>query len=182
PWPIACETRLAEGCTVVASAPGTDAIRSGAAGRCWMQAQVRLGRLRRPSRIYLVVPPAAGARPLARGTRCSEHRDMTKPSSLLPLCAVALALLPAIRANASDPSSIAAPADAPQVRFNQLGFHPDASKLAVVEGATGAGFEVVRETDGQPVLQGDLSTAARWAPSNRVAAVADVTALPPGRY
>src|SRR5690606_10070011 len=128
------------------------------------------------------VPPAARARPLARGTRGSEHRDMTKPSSLLPLCAVALALLPAIRAIASDPSSTAAPADAPQVRFNQLGFHPDATKLAVVEGATGASFEVVREIDWQPVLEGGLSKAARWAPSNRVAAVADVTALPPGRY
>src|SRR5690606_8022807 len=73
------------------------------------------------------------------------------------------------------------PADVPQVRFNQLGFHPDATKLAVVEGASGVRFEVVSEADGQAVLTGDLTAAARWAPAHREAAIADLTALPVGR-
>ncbi|MGY1410287.1 MULTISPECIES: glycoside hydrolase family 9 protein [unclassified Luteimonas] len=107
---------------------------------------------------------------------------MIKPSSLLSFCAVALALLPATPAIASGEAGTAASAVAPQIRFNQLGFHPDAAKLAVVEGATGARFEVVSDTDGQLVLEGDLSTAARWAPANRAAAIADVTALPAGEY
>jgi endoglucanase len=107
---------------------------------------------------------------------------MTKPSRILPFCTVALALLAALQAIARDPSPAAASADAPQIRLNQLGFHPDATKLLVVESPTGTRFEVVSERDGRPVLEGELSTPARWAPSNGVAAVADVTVLPPGRY
>src|SRR5690606_27308279 len=120
--------------------------------------------------------------PLACRTRGSQHRDMTKPSRILPFCTVALALMPALQAIARDPSPAAASVDAPQIRVNQLGFHPNAAKLVVVESPTGTRFEVVSESDGRPVLEGELSTAARWAPSNGVAAVADVTVLPPGRY
>ena len=68
-----------------------------------MQAQVRLGRLRRPSRIYLRRLPPQWRRPLACRTRGSQHRDMTKPSRILPFCTVALALMPALQAIARDP-------------------------------------------------------------------------------
>src|SRR5690606_27932914 len=112
----------------------------------------------------------------------SQHRDMTKPSRILPFCTVALALIPALQAIARAPSPAAASADAPQIRLNHLGFHPAATKRAVVERPARPRIEVASESDGPPVPEGELSTAARWAPSNGVAAVADVTALPPGRY
>lgn len=78
-----------------------------------------------------------------------------------------------------------APASAaPDIHLNQLGFAPDARKLALVENAkAGSGFEVVREADGSVVLAGRLSSPARWKPAARRAAVADFSALAaPGTY
>jgi endoglucanase len=69
------------------------------------------------------------------------------------------------------------------IRVNQLGFLPGASKLAVVENAAADRFSVVRIDDDHTVLRGTLQPAATWVPANRVAAVADLSALSkPGRY
>ena len=104
---------------------------------------------------------------------------MHTPSALF--CAVALALLPAIPAIADD-GAADPPAATPQVRFNQIGFHPGASKLAVVEGRAAGRFDVIGEGDGQVVLEGELAPAAVWRPAGRSAAIADLSDLPAGRY
>ena len=104
---------------------------------------------------------------------------MHTPSALF--CAVALALLPAIPAIADD-GAADPPAATPQVRFNQIGFHPGASKLAVVEGRAAGRFDVIGEGDGQVVLEGELGPAAVWRPAGRSAAIADLSDLPAGRY
>lgn len=68
-------------------------------------------------------------------------------------------------------------------RINQLGFHPGARKIAVVEGDAAREFRVVRDDNGETVLRGRLEPAAPWEPAGRMAAVADFTALSaPGRY
>ncbi|TWT19843.1 glycoside hydrolase family 9 protein [Luteimonas wenzhouensis] len=74
--------------------------------------------------------------------------------------------------------------DAPAIFVNQLGFLPEATKAAVVEGAAaGTRFEVVRETDGSVVLEGELPAPATWPASGRPAAAVDLGALrAPGRY
>ena len=103
---------------------------------------------------------------------------MYKPSG--PILALALALAPATPVFADTPGP--ADAGAPQARFNQLGFHPAAPKLALVEGAAGGRFLVIAEGGGQVVLEGDLAPPRTWSPSGRDASVADLGALPAGRY
>ncbi len=74
-------------------------------------------------------------------------------------------------------------AEAGHVRVNQLGFAPEAGKLAVVESVDARVFRVVRESDGAVVFRGDLSTHAEWAPAGRAAAIADFSELrAPGIY
>lgn len=77
----------------------------------------------------------------------------------------------------------ASQAIAGKVRINQLGFAPDANKLAVVEREAAGGFRVVREEDGEVVLQGVTGPAVEWEPADRVVTVADFSDLrTPGRY
>jgi endoglucanase len=63
------------------------------------------------------------------------------------------------------------------IRINQLGFLPEASKLALVESATARKFTVVRADNGKIVLTGDLQPAATWEPAQRKAAIADLSAV-----
>jgi endoglucanase len=75
------------------------------------------------------------------------------------------------------------PAQAGQVRLNQLGFLPGAQKLAVVESDRARPFEVVGEEGGAIVLHGTTTAPAVWEPAARQAATADLGALTaPGRY
>lgn len=69
-----------------------------------------------------------------------------------------------------------------EVRLNQLGFHPEASKLVVVEGARADRFAVIGDVDDGVVLEGRLSRTAAWGPAGRMAAIADLGRLPEGRY
>ncbi len=75
------------------------------------------------------------------------------------------------------------PAQAGQVRLNQLGFLPGAQKLAAVESDRARTFEVVRVGDDSVVLRGTTTAPAVWEPAARAAAIADLGALAaPGRY
>lgn len=92
-------------------------------------------------------------------------------SCVLPGCAVGLG------GQADVPTSSAA------IRVDQLGYLPGARKLALVESGDARAFEVVRDSDGQVVLRGDLSAPAYWAQAAREAEVADLSALSePGNY
>ena len=100
---------------------------------------------------------------------------MTRPSILLR--AVALVLLPAAQALAAGSTDAA-----PRPRFNQLGFHPQASKIVVVEGDIGQGSVEVLDQAGAVVSQAPVTASARWAPSGTAAAIAELGALPAGEY
>jgi endoglucanase len=104
---------------------------------------------------------------------------MHKPSHFLIAAAVALSAAVPVTAVGSDAEI--APAT-PVVRLNQLGFHPAAAKLAVVEGGSNGRFEVVAEPGGRVVLQGQVPAPAQWSPAGRDAAVVDLSSLPAGRY
>lgn len=80
-------------------------------------------------------------------------------------------------------TAIAGPA--PGIKLNQVGYLPQASKLALVPAVPGAGdaFTVVAADGGQVVLQGRLGRPAAWAPSGDTVRLADVSALrTPGSY
>ena len=76
---------------------------------------------------------------------------------------------------------VAGGASAQAIRVNQVGFLPQAHKLAVV--AQGAGeFEIVG-ADGKPVFKGSAGAALRWEPSGETVRVLDFSALTqPGTY
>ena len=97
---------------------------------------------------------------------------MTRPLSFLR--AAALVLLPAGHVLAADA--------APQPRFNQLGFHPQATKVVVVEGHAGQGSVEVLDPAGTVLSQASLPAPARWAPSGTSAAIVELGELPPGEY
>ncbi|MES2152855.1 MAG: glycoside hydrolase family 9 protein [Pseudomonadota bacterium] len=68
------------------------------------------------------------------------------------------------------------------IRVNQLGFAPDAGKLAVVPEGAADSFAVIA-ADGAIVLRGPLGAPASWAPAQETVRVADFSALvTPGRY
>jgi endoglucanase len=69
------------------------------------------------------------------------------------------------------------------IRVNQLGFLPEAHKLAIVENSTARTFTVVRSDNSREVFKGELQPAAVWDLAQRPAAVADLSALTtPGSY
>jgi endoglucanase len=69
------------------------------------------------------------------------------------------------------------------IRLNQIGFLPDAPKVAVVIGATGTSFTVETSPGGRVVTRGTLSASATWPLSGEDVRRADFSALRrPGRY
>jgi endoglucanase len=94
-----------------------------------------------------------------------------------------LGLLLSMAAAANDTAELQPAPGAGAIRVNQLGFLPDASKLAVIESAAAELFFVVHADNGDTVLSGKLQQAATWTPANRRVATADLSALSkPGRY
>ncbi|GJG87278.1 endoglucanase [Gemmatimonadetes bacterium T265] len=77
-----------------------------------------------------------------------------------------------------------APAPAPRVRVNQIGYYPNGPKVAVVAADSApATFAVLTADRGDTVFTGTLSAARRWGPSDEVVRQADFSALSrPGRY
>ncbi|WP_232522326.1 glycoside hydrolase family 9 protein [Marinimicrobium alkaliphilum] len=71
----------------------------------------------------------------------------------------------------------------PRIRINQVGFLPGAAKLAVVPDEGDGRFSVLDAETGEPVLTGDLSIAAVWAPADQQVRIADFSDLTePGEY
>ena len=77
----------------------------------------------------------------------------------------------------------ASAADPAIVKVNQIGFLPDAQKLAVVPQSAATRFEVVPATGGKPVFSGTLGAPVRWDASGETVRIADFTGLvAPGHY
>ncbi|NGZ85934.1 heme-degrading domain-containing protein [Duganella sp. SAP-35] len=69
------------------------------------------------------------------------------------------------------------------IHVNQLGFAPQADKLAVVTDSTATSFEVLRADNGQSVYRGELGAAAAWKASAETVKLADFSTLTaPGEY
>jgi len=69
------------------------------------------------------------------------------------------------------------------IRLNQLGFAPQAEKLAVVTDGAAASFEVVAADTGKTVFSGKLGAPAVWKASAETVRLADFSALrTPGEY
>ena len=99
---------------------------------------------------------------------------------LQALLVVAMAPLAVMGCQAGTPDKDTGPQ---QVRINQLGFVPGARKLAVVEADEEVQFRVFADGRRKPELEGRLQPARTWAPADRQAALADLSALSaPGRY
>ncbi len=70
-----------------------------------------------------------------------------------------------------------------RIKCNQLGFYPDAPKLAVAVGATADSFSVVKQPDGETVFTGVLGAARTWSASGESARLADFSEVTaPGTY
>ncbi len=80
-------------------------------------------------------------------------------------------------------SSTSAPAEQSRIQVNQLGFFPQAQKLAVVPETDAQTFSVVSTQSGETVFTGDLSVAFEWSPAGEPVSVADFSGwVEPGDY
>src|SRR5690554_1047665 len=69
------------------------------------------------------------------------------------------------------------------IKVNQLGFAPEAHKLAVVPAGTEQAFSVVDSDSGAAIFTGTLSDSEKWSLSGETVALADFSELSsPGRY
>lgn len=69
------------------------------------------------------------------------------------------------------------------IKVNQLGFAPEAHKLAVVPAGTEQSFSVVDSDSGAAIFTGTLSDSEKWSLSGETVALADFSELSsPGRY
>ena len=99
--------------------------------------------------------------------------------------AVAMAMVVSAAALGSQAPTEAAtePQPVAPIRVNQIGFLPDAPKVAVVVGAKGGGFTVETSPGGRVAMRGTLSAPATWPMSGEEVRRADFSSLRrPGRY
>lgn len=69
------------------------------------------------------------------------------------------------------------------IRFNQLGFYPTMTKIAVVRNAANVPFYVVTPSLSDTLVKGTLSAAQTWPYSNESVSIADFSTLQiPGTY
>jgi endoglucanase len=108
----------------------------------------------------------AGANSARTTPACVSAIKFSAIKSLIP----ALGLIACIDAGAA-------------IRVNQIGFPPQAEKLAVVTDSAAGNFEVVRADDGKTVFRGRLGAPALWKASAETVKLADFSALTaPGEY
>jgi endoglucanase len=70
-----------------------------------------------------------------------------------------------------------------QIKLNQIGFYPDAQKIAIAVGATSDSFSVVAASTGAAVFSGVLGAAKSWTASGEQARIADFSSLTtPGEF
>jgi endoglucanase len=110
-----------------------------------------------------------------RGGAGAHSKDMTD-TGVSAINTVRNILLPLL--------CLAAGADAMgAIRVNQLGFPPQAEKLAVITATAATSFEVVAADTGKTVFRNQLGAPALWKPSDETVRLADFSALTaPGEY
>ncbi|MDO3384551.1 glycoside hydrolase family 9 protein [Gilvimarinus sp. SDUM040013] len=70
-----------------------------------------------------------------------------------------------------------------RILLNQIGFAPQAAKVAVVPEVSATAFSVINTDTEVAVLEGELSAFSEWTPANQVVAQADFSDLQdPGTY
>lgn len=80
-------------------------------------------------------------------------------------------------------SSSSEPGVEGEIRVNQLGFLPEAQKLAVIPAVEADAFTLVDSQSGETVYTGDLSAAAEWSPAGESVSLADFSSwVEPGEY
>jgi endoglucanase len=107
-----------------------------------------------------------------------HRRAGARPAVLsnAPVSAIKMALIPLLCLIASVDAAAA-------IRVNQLGFPPQADKVAVVTDSAATSFEVVAADSGKTVFRSDLGAASVWKPSGETARLADFSKLTaPGEY
>jgi endoglucanase len=113
---------------------------------------------------------------MAKGNRTDTagFARYTKHAALSAITAAALFAFPA----AAEPS--------PDIRINQIGFHPQASKKAVIVNLAGAAaipFYITSTDLADTVFTGELGPEKLWAPSSEQARLADFSVwAKPGQY
>lgn len=63
------------------------------------------------------------------------------------------------------------------IKLNQIGYKPNAEKLAVIPAVAATTFTVTKVSDNSVVLTGNLSAAATWAPSDESVKLADFSSI-----
>ncbi|MDO3381790.1 glycoside hydrolase family 9 protein [Gilvimarinus algae] len=72
---------------------------------------------------------------------------------------------------------------AARIKVNQLGFAPEAAKMAVVPAGGSGGFAIIDTATDSEVMSGDLGAYNTWAPAGQSVALADFSQLQtPGTY
>lgn len=95
--------------------------------------------------------------------------------------AIGLAVAGSLSVPADD--AVAAPAATAKIHLNQLGFLPEAGKIAVVPNTPSGEFWLVDAKTGSEVLRGPLSQAQSWDVAGETVKIADFTAFnKPGHY
>lgn len=69
------------------------------------------------------------------------------------------------------------------IRLNQLGYHPESRKFAIIIGSDETEFRITNETDGKTVFKGTLSSPQSWSQSGETGRQADFSLFDKtGRY
>lgn len=63
------------------------------------------------------------------------------------------------------------------IKINQLGFKPNAQKIAVVPAVAATSFRIIDKADNSTALTGTLGAAATWAPSQESVKLADFSTI-----
>ncbi|MFP4014635.1 MAG: glycoside hydrolase family 9 protein [Chitinispirillaceae bacterium] len=70
-----------------------------------------------------------------------------------------------------------------EIRLNQLGFHPESRKFAIVIDTDETEFQVISASDGKTAFKGALSSPQSWSQSGETGRQADFTSFDtPGKY
>ncbi|UTF60263.1 glycoside hydrolase family 9 protein [Gilvimarinus sp. DA14] len=116
-------------------------------------------------------------------TACGSSGGTSNPPSNQSSSQSSEAVSSSSSSSAVSSASSSAVTSAGRIKLNQLGYAPQASKVAVVPEVAASQFSVIDTADNSVVYTGDLSAAARWAPANQTVALADFSELQtPGTY
>ena len=107
---------------------------------------------------------------------CGSSGGSSKPSTPSSIAASSTVSLGS-SSNISVGASSSAAGVAALIKLNQIGYKPNAEKLAVVPSVAATSFTVTKVSDNSVVLTGNLSEAQTWAPSAESVKLADFSSI-----